>query len=290
MFGRPLRFLTFLAPNMRPVYEFIAHYAGTKLGCATELAVGESYEQLGLDADVGFICGLPYVMLMRQRQPAIELLAAPVLCGKRYRGQPVYFSDVIVGRSSPFCSFADLRGATWAYNEPNSHSGFGIVRYHLHRLGEGFGFFGNVVQTGWHEHSIRQVCSGAVDASAIDSQVLAIALRDHAELAPRLRVIASLGPSTIQPIVAARRLPESLKAALRAILIGMAGDPAAREALAHGFVESFVSVTDATYDDIRTMCAVVEQARVDGQYGAGKPKASLPVEKPQGKLARTVAS
>jgi phosphonate transport system substrate-binding protein len=245
---------------MFPVYEFIAWYAGQKLGCRTELFVGASYGQLGPEADVGFICGLPYVTLMRQREPPIELLAAPVLRGKRYGGKPVYFSDVIVRRDSRFRSFADLRGASWAYNEPNSHSGFGVVCYHLCRLGQANGYFGKVVQAGWHEHSIRLVCSGAVDASAIDSQVLAIALRDHPELVSLLRVIDSLGPSMIQPVVAARRLPQPLKAGLQAVLLGMVRDRAARKHLARGFVEGLVPVTDSAYDDIRAMLTVVKTA------------------------------
>ena len=51
------------------------------------------------------------------------------------------------------------------------------------------------------------VAAGEVDAAAIDSQVLAIELRDHPALAAELRVIEVLGPSTIQPVVAARHLP-----------------------------------------------------------------------------------
>jgi phosphonate transport system substrate-binding protein len=260
MLTRTLRFITFLAPNLLPVYEFIARYVGKKLGCPTELLVGDSYEQLGSEADVGFLCGLPYINLMRRREPPIDLLAAPVLRGDRYGGKPVYFSDVIVHRDSRFQSFADLRGASWAYNEPDSHSGFGVVRYHLVRLGEGSGYFRKVIQAGWHERSIRLVCSREVDASAIDSQVLAVALRDHPEQASCLRVIGSLGPSTIQPVVAARQLSETLKADLRAILLDIAQDCAARDHLARGFVDSFVPVTDSAYDDIRAMLAAVETA------------------------------
>jgi phosphonate transport system substrate-binding protein len=126
---------------------------------------------------------------VEQREPPIELLAAPVLRGARYGGRPVYFSNVILRRDSRFRTFADLRGARWAYNEPNSHSGFGVVRYHLARLGEMSGYLGRVIKTGWHEGSIQLVAAGTADASAIDSQVLAVALREHPHLARWLRVI-----------------------------------------------------------------------------------------------------
>jgi phosphonate transport system substrate-binding protein len=250
-----LRFATYLAPNVRPVYEFIASYIGDQLGCATELIVGDSYARVA-EADVGFLCGLPYVRLVEQPGPPIELLAAPVLRGARYGGRPVYFSDVIVRRDSRFRTFADLRGARWAYNEPNSHSGFGVVHHHLARLGETSGYFGRVIKAGWHERSIRLVAAGTADASAIDSQVSAVTLREHPHLVRRLRVIDTLGPSTIQPVVAARRLPELLKAQLRSLLVDIHRSRASRAAFAHGCVEKFVAIKDSDYDDIRAMLDV----------------------------------
>jgi hypothetical protein len=73
-------------------------------------------------------------------------------------------------------------------------------------------------------------------AAAIDSQVLAIELRGHPRLADQLRVIGAFGPSTIQPVVAARRLPTRLKDQVREIMVGLAGDPAARPVLVYGLV------------------------------------------------------
>jgi phosphonate transport system substrate-binding protein len=260
MLRRPIRFATFLAPNMFPVYGFITRYIGDKLGCLTELVVGSCYDRLPEEAEVAFVCGLPYVELVRRKGPCVEPLAAPLLQGQRYGGKPVYYSDVIVHRDSPFQSFADLRGRSWAYNEPQSHSGYGVTRYRLVKMGETNGYFSKVIEAGWHERALRLVAGGEVDASAIDSHVLAIAFRDHPDLAARVRVIDTFGPSTIQPVVAVRRLPETLRADMRAVLLEMADDPAARANLARGLVERFVAVTDASYDDIRAMRAAAEAA------------------------------
>ena len=258
---RCLRVASFLAPNMFPVYEAITRYLGTRLGIAAEVFVGSDYEQLVKgEADIAFVCGLPYVHLRRRPGPSVELLGAPVLRGQRYDGRPIYFSDVIVRDDSPCESFADLRGCVWAYNEPSSQSGFGITRLHLLQMRETAGFFGQVIESGWHEQSIRMVCAGAVDASAIDSQVLAVALRENPELRQHLRVIATLGPSTIQPVVVAERLPESIKADLREALLSAHDDPQVQRALDFGGVERFVAVDDADYDDIRDMLDAVECA------------------------------
>src|SRR5205823_758131 len=108
---------------------------------------------------------------------------------QRYRGKPVYFSDVVVRRDSPFQSFEDLRGRSWAYNEPHSQSGYGIVRDHLVQTGRITGYFERVVEAGYHERALRMVCAGEIEASAIDSHVLALLLRDNPALAEQLRVV-----------------------------------------------------------------------------------------------------
>src|SRR5215469_2523098 len=117
-----LRFTTFLSPNLYGTYEYISRHVGEELGCGSLLSVGQSFDEFAAGwADVGFVCGLVYVRMARQADCPIELLAAPVLRGKRYAGRPIYFSDVIVRKDSPFILFDDLGGCGWAYNEFTSH-------------------------------------------------------------------------------------------------------------------------------------------------------------------------
>jgi phosphonate transport system substrate-binding protein len=257
----PLRFVSFLAPNMVPVYRFLADRIGQRLGRPVELVAGRSFDQFEAgEAELGVLCGLPYVWLADRHPPPIEPLAAPVLAGDRYGGRPVYFSDVIVGRHSPITCLAELAGRSWAYNEPTSHSGHTLTLYSLVTMGARPGFLGPVLEAGFHQRAIRLVAAGRVDAAAIDSHVLAIELRDHPLLADRLRLVGAFGPSTIQPLVAASRLPDRLKDQVRDLLVGLGEDPTARAALDHGFIRRFVSVDDAAYDDIRGMQATIEAA------------------------------
>jgi phosphonate transport system substrate-binding protein len=259
--GGPLRFATFLAPNLLPVYRFLAERIGERLRCPVELVVGGSFDQFGRgEVDLGVICGLPYVWLADRRPPPVEPLAAPVLAGGRYGGRPVYFSDVIVSRDSPISCLEELRGRSWAFNEPASHSGHTVTLYSLVRMGARPGFFTRVVEAGFHQRAIRLVHAGAVDAAAIDSQVLAVELRDHPGLGAGLRVVGSFGPSTIQPVVAASRLPARLKEQVRELLVGLGDEPDARPVLDYGLVDRFAPVGDAAYDDIRAMLATIEAA------------------------------
>lgn len=258
---RTLHAVTFLAPNMLPVYQFIIDSIGQQLGCTTELVIGSDYEEI-YDADLSFICGLPYILRTSPRitPSPIEAIAAPVLQGERYQDKPIYFSDVIVHRDSPFQAFADLCGHSWAYNEPDSQSGCGMIRYAMVKRGETNGYFSQVLRAYYHQAAIRMVCNGEVDAAAIDSQVLAVELRDQPHLAEQLRVIESFGPSTIQPLTVSSRLPDRLKADIQSICAELHTDPRAKDILAHRFIDRFTAVCDSDYDDIRAMLAACEAA------------------------------
>lgn len=256
-----LRFGTYLAPNMLGVYQAVADRVGEDLGCTTELVVETDYRSCLQDRnEVCFVCSLPYVMFQRAGVDVAVPVAAPVLQGERYGGRPVYFSDVIVARESRYLSFADLRGATWAYNEPLSQSGYGITRYTMVQRGLTGGFFGAVVEAGFHQVAIRLVADGEVDASAIDSQVLAVELRDHPDLASRLRVIDVLGPSTIQPVAVSRRVEPGVRERIQQVLVSMQDDARMRRELAVGLIERFVPVGPRDYDDIRAMVEACERA------------------------------
>jgi len=239
---------------------------------------------------IGWICGYPYARLVDERAP-IELLAAPVMAGERYGGQPVYFSDVVVRGDSPFRRFADLRGASWAYNEPGSQSGYHVTRYYLalneennartqrrkdadetalasSRPGvfalnspqqegdspaEFGGFFGRVVASGAHLRSLQMVLAGDVDASAIDSTVLEWELARDPALAGRIRLIETLGPSPIPPLVVSTRLPPDLRDDLRRLLLALPETVEGRAVLAAGCLSHFAPVVDHDYDPVRRM-------------------------------------
>ena len=268
-----LRFATFLAPSLEPVYAWIADAVAAAIGEEAELHVGTSYQELADGrADLAFLCGLPYVHLADSDPSPVVPVAAPVLAGGRYGGRPVYFSDVIVRADAPATTLSDLRGAVWAYNEPDSQSGYGVVRAHLAGLGEVGGFFGRVVEAGFHDTAIRLVAAGEVDAAAIDSQVLAVAMRDDPSLAAQIRVIEVMGPSTIQPVVASATLAPGLVAALGRAFSGLALSPGGGDALAEGLFAGFVPISDRDYDDIRRMEAVADAA---GLSGLGTPPESL---------------
>ncbi|MFN8493064.1 MAG: PhnD/SsuA/transferrin family substrate-binding protein [Caldilineaceae bacterium] len=247
---------------MDPVCQAITTYIGERLPHAVQtqfvddIRWQERFRQLDADQiQVAWICGSHYVRRFDQTAANLELLAAPVWRAERYQGKPVYYSDVVVHKDSPFHTFADLRGATWAYNEPGSLSGYEIMRYHLATLGENLRFFGRIVESGAHLASLRMLVARQVDVSAIDSTVLEQKLRTEPALAAQLRVLDVLGPSPMPPWVVTQTVPDKLRTAIRSLLTTMHENPVGQNILAQGAISHFAPVVDADYDPVRRMLA-----------------------------------
>jgi phosphonate transport system substrate-binding protein len=213
---------TYLAPCNRPLYEFAAEACG-----ASELINGGDWRELDSGRiDIAFVCSPPLIWL----GGAVEAVAAPILTDPRFAGKPLYSSEVIVKRDSPYHSLEDLRGARWAINESSSWSGYWVT---LRRIGS-WDFFSEVVEAGFHERALRMVASGTIDGAAIDSHVLGVALRNAPEVAELIRVVESLGPSPSQPVVVRSGLDPAEKDRIRERLLGL-HDPRMKEFLVEGF-------------------------------------------------------
>jgi phosphonate transport system substrate-binding protein len=265
-----LRITSCLAGNADPHIALIAEYLARCLGQPVDFDMAQPWpaRELGLDTgqvQAGWLCGWPYIRKVdAAERPPLEVLAAPVMKAARYQGRPIYFSDVVVRAGSSFNSFADLRGATFAYNEPGSQSGFNIVRHHLASLGETWSYFGRVVQSGSHAASLQMIRAGQADAAAIDSTMLDTELENDPALAAETRIVDQLGPAPMPPWVARTDLPAELRQALRAALLGMHTDPAGQAVLERARYARFAPASDSDYDLIRDMVRIAGHLEAPG--------------------------
>lgn len=240
------------------IYNDIANYLGSKLGRKVTFVSGFSYATInnmlktGM-ADVGFICGLPYVLEHDKTRPSIKLLVAPVMKHPRYKNAPVYYSYVIVHKNSKIRHFSYLNGKTFVYNDEISNSGYNMPRAYM--IGKGWtkGFFGQVLRSGSHEESIRMVATGKADASAVDSLVYDYDKIYNPRFVSNTRILKVLGPVGIPPIVISTRTPARLRNRILTILVNMEKDPEGRRILDKALVKRFVVVPDSNYNGIRKM-------------------------------------
>jgi len=254
-----------LGPNTFPVVKAVAGYISQRTHLEVEVVDDISWEERErlLDSGqihLGWICGLLYVFKTKNSRPKLDLLAAPVMCGRRYQNMPVYFSDVVVQRGSPFHTFASLWGAIWAYNERRSYSGYYIVLHHLNALTESKNFFGGMVKSGAHLDSLQMVINGQADVTAIDSTILDNELAQRPELADQIRVIETIGPSPIPPWVVSRQLPLRMRQQLQQLLLEMDNDPFGRVSLAGNQLARFVTADNGDYDLIRNVERMVTKS------------------------------
>lgn len=262
-----LRFTSVQAPNQDFVIQSLSDYAAARLSVPTEAVFDIPWQDreralFAGEIDVGWVCGLPYVQEADAPQPAIDLLAAPVMRHRRYRDRPIYYSDVIVRKADRYRQFMDLRGARWAFNEPHSHSGYNVTRFHLAQLGAPQGFFKSVVQAGSHQASILMVLDGSADAAAIDSTVLEIEQRSRPEIRAGLRVIDSLGPSPSPPLVIRRGVDPGLRRAILGLLLEIHLDRLAQGVLRRAGIKRFAVVEDRSYDPIRAMARAAQPVQL----------------------------
>jgi phosphonate transport system substrate-binding protein len=258
-----LRIASCMAENTEGLCRSIAEIIEIEVGIPTEYITEIPWQERERLFDAGeiqilWLCGLPYVEKADLADSGMELLAVPVPAGARYHGRPVYFSEVLVRRQSSFESFIDLRGASWAYNEPRSHSGFNVVRACLAEMGQYDGFFGSVVESGAHANSIELLLSGAIDGAAIDSTVLEWLSSQRSALRDELRVIDSLGPSPIPPWVISKKLPNDLRSQVRQTLLDLHQSANGQTLLERAQIARFVFAHDRDYDPIRRMARKAE--------------------------------
>jgi len=246
-----LRLITYLSPSIPAgLYELIARDLAEQCGVATDLRFeerisgpleGDEDPFASGAADVGFICAPSFRFLNRAAE-TVALLPLPVPVDQRAEGKPVYFADVVVSADSQVRTFADLRGARWAYNDRNSKSGwFSMAERCAPESPDEF--FGNLIASGSHLRSREMVAGGEADAAAIDSNVLR--MQQHS-----LRVIESWGPFPIQPAVIRAAVSEQTKRNVATALLTIHERHA--ESLASFGLVRFVSGSEGDYFQLST--------------------------------------
>lgn len=258
-----LSLVSYLAPNMFGFYEAVAAYLSRKFHLKTQL-VQSQYDPLEDpmllhdQLDIAFICGLPLARHHRVARGKLQAIVAPVMQPSRYQNRPVYFSDIIVKADSELQSWDDLMGKIFCYNDPGSNSGYNLVCWRLLQSGYPRNFFGKVIPSGFHQHSIRWVLEGIADCSAIDSIVLEQDLRDFPQLSSQLRVIDALGPCPMPPVVAAKRLGSAFLEALQSALCQPDRD--LQRVMERSHIQHYVAVQSEDYDGLATMYQTAVEA------------------------------
>lgn len=241
-------------------YQRLQGYVAKKLGRPIELVERENYAEVSRllakgGADVAFVCSGPYVK--EKETSHMELLVMPVV-----KGEPAYYSYIIVPADSSYGELRDLRGKRFAFTDPLSHSGTLVPTYLLSLMDETpASFFGRYAYTYGHDTSIKAVADKLVDGAAVDSLIWEYLAVTTPVLTGKTRIISRSGPYGIPPVVVRSGLDPELKRRLAEIFMSAAADPEGKNILKGMMIEKFVPGDDANYDSIRRMYARLASTR-----------------------------
>jgi phosphonate transport system substrate-binding protein len=179
----------------------------------------------------------------------------PVVQLQHTNGSLGYRSCLIVHADSDMFSPEDIAGKTFAFNDPNSTSGYLVpMTFFLMEIDiEPKEYFSKLTFSGSHEASILAVSNKKVDVASTNLPDIQQMTREGKIPRGAVRVIwvSKLIPN--DPIVVRKDLPDSLKQAIQQSLTTMKAKNAEAFGPGGAWIGSFVKVDDTKYQIIRDL-------------------------------------
>ncbi len=239
-------------------YKGFADYVKEKLGVELELFLSSEYAGViqaiaGGQIEVMDMGASGYAAAWMETNGNIEPLVVP----KEEDGSIGYYAVMFVRSDSKFNNIEDLEGASFAWADPNSTSGYLFPLVSLRGMGiEPEQHFGSVVFSGGHEQSIIGVLDGAYDAAVTWTNDIENHTRGGIHMmlergvleADDIRIIwvSDLIPN---PVIAIRSdVPEKMKEDLREMFLNLHEDnPEVFREVARGNSPGYVEVDHSVY-------------------------------------------
>ncbi|KAM9981128.1 hypothetical protein ACTFIY_003421 [Dictyostelium cf. discoideum] len=225
---KELTFASFLSSNSFEFFQEIVNEIGKKLKVSTKLIDiyslindSENVEQLMNEpphklmveygVDFAFMCGLAFV---NAGPKLLSPLVSPVRIEDQYQNKPIYFSNLIVKNQSPTNELS--KDLTFIHNGKDSFSGYQILNSHLKNEHQALSivyYFKNSIFTGSHLNSIESIklsqpndkLIASIDSTVLDTELF----NNRISLENDIKIIKTLGPSTMPPLVSKLSSPHS---------------------------------------------------------------------------------
>lgn len=239
-------------------YQALIGYIGSEMGYEIQLVQRKTYGEINelfpkRQIDLAFVCTGPYAI--GKTSYGFEGLATPIV-----RGEPYYYSYLIVHKDSPFQSLSDLEGFVFAYTDPDSNTGALVPNYWLMQMNQSQAFFKNVTYTYSHDNSILAVAKGLVDGAAIDGHIWEFYHQHNPFYTDRTRIIKKSKPFGSPPLVASKFLSDELKSKIQNVILSMHKKPEGKTILDELMIERFVPVEEQWYEPVRNLYSQVALA------------------------------
>jgi phosphonate transport system substrate-binding protein len=203
-------------------------------------------------AEIGWLGPKAYVEATNNNYANVDAIAQV----RNENGSLGYRACLIVHADSDIFSPEDIAGKTFAFNDPNSTSGYLVpMTFFLNELSiDPKKHFSKVTFSGSHEASIHSVAHKKVEVASTNVPDMQQITREGKVGRGDLRVIWVSKLIPLDPIVVRKDLPASLRQAVAESLMSMKDrSPEAFANAGSYFKGGFVPATDAKYQVIREM-------------------------------------
>ena len=213
-----------VASAWRELFEWVAHDADVPLEVvahAAPLPLGALWRRD--DLGCALMCGYPWATWKHSDDRPIAL-AAPIPSLPACKGEPIYWTDIVVRADSRFTTIDELYGARFAFTVEDSQSGYQAPRgfFGERAMANGGRFFSATIgPLHTPRRVVEAIVAGDADAGPLDAWWHALLLRHEPALAAQLITIATTPPMPIPLMVCAAgiavREQRSLSAALQRV-------------------------------------------------------------------------
>lgn len=231
-------------------YKDLINYISEKIGTRIELTQRKTYKEINLllengQVDFAFICSGAYVEPKVRNK--VDILAVPVINGK-----PLYQAYIITPKGAGITKIEDLKGKTFAFTDPLSHTGYSYALKRLNDFGETVEhFFSRSIFTYAHDNSIQLVEKGTVDGATIDGLIYEYLYKVSPERIKNIRIIEKSEYFGIPPIVIQRNCDPNLKKKIRMVFLDMHNNPTGKEILNKLSIEKYILGDKKDYLTVR---------------------------------------
>ncbi len=233
-------------------YNDLLKYVALKTDKEIELKQRKSYKEINdlLEkqlVDLAFICSGAYVS--DEIYKKVKLIAVPVSNGK-----PFYQAYIIVNKNSPFKSFADLSGKSFAYTDPLSNTGKLYAIKLINDLGRNpDNYFSKTILTYAHDNSIQMVSKQLIDGATIDGLIYEYFAKFQPERIENIRIIKKSDYFGIPPVVVPNGTDEKEITKIQNILFNMDKDSVGKSILNNLLIDKFIAGDIKNYQSIKEM-------------------------------------
>lgn len=162
--------------------------------------------------------------------------------------------------------FIELRGCRWAQNTADFLGGK-LTLNNLKLQGENASFFGNILKAKSHRDAIDMILTRKAHATAVDSNALALFLKEHPHQKEELAVLTSWGPLPPYAIVARKSLPKEIRERVVDTLLNMHYDNEGARILAAFNVRRFGAVAPSDFEKVeKELIESTRQMRFEAVY------------------------